>query len=201
MYSDFCGSSFEVDSDLKSEPTGKEEPQKSSEYLNSTESPFSKPPFTFLPPGYEEPKKETVQEEPEAIFIRTDKDLVSILMDIIHETFYNPDTGLWPKYDFEFDREAFTSFGKVGWDAPEDTDERLSARELINRQKNIELDSLMNSEFVQRATEQIHDTISSIVSGVKRSDVRRGIKNHIRVHLYYLIYGQETVLNNSRFKV
>lgn len=139
-------------------------------------------------------------QEPEQIFIRTDKDLVSILMDVIHEAFYNPHTGLWPTYDLHFDRSYYTSFGKPGWDSPQDTEERLNARELINREKNLEIERLLNGDFVKNATEQIYEQISSLVTGVKRRDVRRGIKNHIRVHLYYLIYGQETVLNNSRFK-
>lgn len=81
--------------------------------------------------------------------IVSDKDLAVVLMAMIQEQFYNPDSGLWPKYDKSFKKEDYTKHGKPGWET-----DRVDgpAREMINRKKNEEIHKLMTSKFVHDVT-------------------------------------------------
>jgi hypothetical protein len=48
----------------------------------------------------------------------------------------------------------------------------------------------MESQFVGSAIEELFLTVNSIVDGVKKRDVKHAIRNHIRFHLYFLIFGK-----------
>lgn len=116
--------------------------------------------------------------------IKSDKDLAVLVYSLITETFYNPLTGLWKSYDVAFDRDSFTSLGSAGWQ----TDITGASRELINKKKNEETSKLMDSDFVVKAINSIIDAIGTQVFGIRKKELRHGVRNHIRLHLYDLIY-------------
>lgn len=120
--------------------------------------------------------------------VKSDRDLAELTIDVIHECFYNPKTGLWPTYDEKFDREFYLKHGKPGWDAKEDTPARLQAREEVNRLKNLETTKVMEGEFVKMATESVFQTIQALVSGIKQKDVKHAVRNHVRDHLNLLVF-------------
>lgn len=120
--------------------------------------------------------------------IKSDRDLARVLISFIEEAFFDAETGLWPKYDKEFDRQSYTSLGKPGWENHEQGD---AQRELINRKKNEEVTRLMESNFVLDVIQKTFESIQLIVIGVKKKEVKHGVRNHVRFHLYSLIYGKK----------
>lgn len=122
------------------------------------------------------------------LLIQTDKDLAVLMVDVIHEVFYNPKTGLWPTYDAAFDVASYRKAGKPGWDSPEDTPARLLAREEINRLKNLETTRIMEGEFGKKAVQNLIDTLLPLVSGLKAKEVKHAIRNHVRDHLNRLVF-------------
>ena len=123
-----------------------------------------------------------------AVMVKSDKDVAELTIDVIHESFYNPKTGLWPTYDKEFDRDSYLKHAQEGWDAAEDTPARLQAREEVNRLKNLETTKLMEGQFVADAIEIVYQTMLAVVTGVKQKDVKHAIRNHIRDHLDKLVF-------------
>lgn len=122
------------------------------------------------------------------LLIKSNKDVAEILIDVVHEVFYNPKSGFWKNYDASFDRTSFTKYGKEGWDQEEDTPQRLAARDDINHQKNLELDRVLETEFCVNAIDLVATTMETIIQGVKKKDVKKAIRYHVRDHLSALIY-------------
>lgn len=81
--------------------------------------------------------------------ICSDKDLAVVLLAMIQEAFYNPETGLWNQYDAKFQKSEFTKLGKAGWetDKPDGP-----TREAINRKKNDEVSKIMETTFVNNVS-------------------------------------------------
>ena len=118
--------------------------------------------------------------------IETDEDLVMLMLALIQENFWNPDTGFWPGYDAQFDRSSFTCLGQAGW---ETADPSSPLREGMNRKKNAEVHEVMESEWVKQASQRVFDALIEQVVGVKKREVKHAVRNHVRMHLYKLIYG------------
>lgn len=131
---------------------------------------------------------ETKPQEADQLPIRNLNDVANVVIDVIHDIFYHPTNGFWASYDESFDREYFIKFGKVGWDAEEDSSERSQAREFIEKQRIGEVQKVLQNPFVIQAIDQVQASVAAIVSGVPRAVIERAIENHIFDHLYYLIY-------------
>ena len=123
------------------------------------------------------------------VLVESDKELAVLIIDVVHEAFYNPKTGLWPTYDQSFDLASYLTEAHPGWDAPTDSNERQAAREDINRLKNLETATLMEGDFVKGAIDSVQETLLPVVSGIKARDIKHAIRNHIRDHLGKLIFG------------
>lgn len=128
---------------------------------------------------------------PAQLIIRSNRDVAEILIDVIHEVFYNPKTGFWKSYDQQFRVNDFIKYGKPGWNSAEDIPARLAARDEINRRKNEELDRLMKTDFCVNSIDIVLQTMESIIQGVKRRDVKKAIRLHCRDHLSLLVYGEK----------
>jgi hypothetical protein len=98
-------------------------------------------------------QKKDISDEELPDNIETDKDLAVVLLAMIQESFYNPEKGLWPKYDPAFVRDDFTKHGKPGW---ENDKPNGASRDAINRKKNEEIQKIMDSKFV-------HDVSSGVL--------------------------------------
>jgi len=94
----------------------------------------------------------------------------------------------WTKYLSEFNRNKYTSSGKQGWDHPADSLKRRTAREPINRLKNLECIRLFRLDFVNKVTSIVHDKVSLKITGISRRLMKRGIRKHIRLMLTDFIF-------------
>eukprot|EP00300_Choanocystis_sp_HF-7_P005468 c14099_g1_i1.p1 GENE.c14099_g1_i1~~c14099_g1_i1.p1 ORF type:complete len:538 (-),score=35.03 c14099_g1_i1:12-1625(-) len=128
------------------------------------------------------------------LVIETEADIAAVMIDVIHEIFYNPKFGLWQSYDKTFladKKPDILAKGLPGWDAPEHSNERAEARYHINFAKNEEISNLVNGEFANNAVEEVYEIMSALVKSVKKKHCKTAVKNHIRLHLYRLLYGSE----------
>jgi len=128
------------------------------------------------------------------LLIETEADIAAVMIDVIHEIFYNPTIGLWITYDKTFiadKKPAILAKGLAGWDAPEHSNERAEARYHINFAKNEEISVVTNSEFAVNAVEEVYEIMSALVKSVKKKHCKTAVKNHIRLHLYRLLFGSE----------
>eukprot|EP00004_Rigifila_ramosa_P026293 TRINITY_DN8117_c0_g1_i6.p1 TRINITY_DN8117_c0_g1~~TRINITY_DN8117_c0_g1_i6.p1 ORF type:complete len:348 (-),score=103.68 TRINITY_DN8117_c0_g1_i6:30-1073(-) len=173
---------------------------------NSAQTPAEEPPASTAAAGGDvEPedaeggtKPHTVQIVGGRLVIETEQDVVAVMLDVIHEVFYNPDTGLWPQYDRNFAEKEKAEYSRLLLSIESaDPQIRAQSRFYFDKKKNEETSRILNSEFTQEALREIEQTLSGVVP-VKHKQIRSSVKNHIRLHLLHLIYGRAERSHNPQ---
>eukprot|EP01104_Vermistella_antarctica_P004324 TRINITY_DN14799_c0_g1_i1.p1 TRINITY_DN14799_c0_g1~~TRINITY_DN14799_c0_g1_i1.p1 ORF type:complete len:282 (+),score=35.92 TRINITY_DN14799_c0_g1_i1:87-848(+) len=139
--------------------------------------------------GASEPTVEVTVVEGEGVTLNTDEELASLIMDLIHAQVYDPEKGLWKSYDSAFKPADYTQHGKTGWDSSKSDNARNTAREEINRLKNIEIRTVCARAEVDQTVNDVWQQVDTQIDGVKRRDIRGAVKSHIRLHIHKLVYG------------
>eukprot|EP01130_Rhizamoeba_saxonica_P016681 TRINITY_DN775_c0_g1_i2.p1 TRINITY_DN775_c0_g1~~TRINITY_DN775_c0_g1_i2.p1 ORF type:complete len:125 (-),score=31.23 TRINITY_DN775_c0_g1_i2:190-564(-) len=116
--------------------------------------------------------------------ITTNEELAIYIVTLVERDFQP----YWDRILPRFNRGSYTMAGDEGWDSPEDTMERETAREGINRLKNLETSRILKEDFTHQITDNIKENVDQKVSGVKRKTIRHAVRKHVRLAITSFIY-------------